>query len=38
VVADIITTAIRSLDLRYPEVTEAKRDQLAEARRRLTEE
>jgi PPK2 family polyphosphate:nucleotide phosphotransferase len=38
VVADIVTHAIRSLDLRYPEVTEAKREQLAEAKRRLTEE
>lgn len=38
VVADVVTTAIRSLDLRYPEVTEVKREQLAEASRRLREE
>jgi hypothetical protein len=38
VVADVITTAIRSLDLRFPEVTEEKRKALAEARARLLEE
>jgi PPK2 family polyphosphate:nucleotide phosphotransferase len=32
VVADVITTAIRSLDLRFPEVTEEQRKMLAEAR------
>jgi hypothetical protein len=35
VVADVITTAIRSLDLRYPEVTEEKRKLLIEARSQL---
>jgi PPK2 family polyphosphate:nucleotide phosphotransferase len=38
VVADVITTAIRSLDLKFPEVTEEKRKALAEARRQLQEE
>src|SRR5215831_15847532 len=38
VVADVITTAIRSLDLRFPEVTEEKRKALAEAKSRLQEE
>jgi hypothetical protein len=38
VVADVITTAIRSLDPRFPEVTEAQRKWLAEARSRLQEE
>jgi PPK2 family polyphosphate:nucleotide phosphotransferase len=38
VVADVITTAIRSLDLRYPEVTEEKRKLLAEARKQLEKE
>ena len=38
VVADVITTAIRSLDLRVPEVTEEQRKKLAEARARLLEE
>jgi PPK2 family polyphosphate:nucleotide phosphotransferase len=38
VVADVITTAIRSLDLRFPEVTEEKRKALAEARTQLEEE
>jgi PPK2 family polyphosphate:nucleotide phosphotransferase len=38
VVADVITTALRSLDLRFPEVTEAKRKALAEARTQLEEE
>jgi PPK2 family polyphosphate:nucleotide phosphotransferase len=38
VVADVITTAIRSLDLRYPEVTEEKRKALAEARSQLQKE
>jgi PPK2 family polyphosphate:nucleotide phosphotransferase len=38
VVADIVTTAIRSLDLKYPEVTDEQRERLAEARRRLSAE
>jgi PPK2 family polyphosphate:nucleotide phosphotransferase len=38
VVADVITTAIRSLDLRFPEVTEEQRKMLTEARNRLQEE
>jgi PPK2 family polyphosphate:nucleotide phosphotransferase len=38
VVADVITTAIRSLDLRFPEVTEEKRKLLAEAKRQLQAE
>ena len=38
VVADVVTTAIRSLDLKYPEVTDQQREQLAEARRRLAAE
>jgi PPK2 family polyphosphate:nucleotide phosphotransferase len=38
VVADVITTAIRSLDLRFPEVTEEKRKALAEAKSRLQAE
>ena len=38
VVADVITTAIRSLDLRFPEVTEEKRKALAEARSQLQKE
>jgi PPK2 family polyphosphate:nucleotide phosphotransferase len=38
VVADVITTAIQSLDPRFPEVTEAQRKMLAEARSRLQEE
>jgi PPK2 family polyphosphate:nucleotide phosphotransferase len=38
VVADVITTAIRSLDLRFPEVTEEKRKALAEARSQLEKE
>ncbi len=37
VVADILTTTIRSLDLRYPEVTEEQRKALAEARKQLTD-
>jgi PPK2 family polyphosphate:nucleotide phosphotransferase len=35
VVADVITTAIRSLDLQYPEVTEEKRKALAAAKSQL---
>jgi PPK2 family polyphosphate:nucleotide phosphotransferase len=35
VVADVITTAIRSLDLRFPEMTEEKRRALADAKSRL---
>lgn len=38
VVADVITTAIRSLDLKFPEVTEEKRKLLAEARSQLQHE
>jgi hypothetical protein len=38
VVADVITTAIRSLDLKFPEVTEEKRKALAEARSQLQKE
>jgi PPK2 family polyphosphate:nucleotide phosphotransferase len=38
VVADIVTTAIQSLDLKYPEVTDAKRQLLAEARKKLDAE
>jgi hypothetical protein len=38
VVADVITTALRSLGLKYPEVTEEKRKLLAEARKQLQEE
>ena len=38
VVADVITTAIRSLDLKYPEVTEEKRKALAEAKSQLEAE
>src|SRR5262245_39817291 len=38
VVADVITTAIRSLDLEFPEVTEEKRKALAEARSQLQQE
>jgi polyphosphate kinase 2 (PPK2 family) len=38
VVADVITTALRSLDLKFPEVTEEKRKLLAEAKKQLQEE
>lgn len=38
VVADVVTTAIRSLDLKYPEVTGEQRERLDEARRRLSDE
>ena len=38
VVADVITTAIRSLDLRFPEVTEEKRKLLMEAKSQLEKE
>jgi PPK2 family polyphosphate:nucleotide phosphotransferase len=38
VVADIITTAIRGLDLKYPEVTAEQRKRLAEARKNLDAE
>src|SRR5262245_42110447 len=38
VVADVITTAVRSLDLKFPEVTEEKRKLLAEARSQLEKE
>ena len=36
--ADILTTTLRSLDLRYPEVTEEQRQALAEARKQLEAE
>jgi PPK2 family polyphosphate:nucleotide phosphotransferase len=38
VVADIVTTGIRSLDLRYPEVTKEQRLALAEAKSQLEKE
>jgi PPK2 family polyphosphate:nucleotide phosphotransferase len=38
VVADIITTAVHSLDLKYPEVTDTEHERLAEAKRRLEAE
>jgi hypothetical protein len=38
VVADIVTTAIKGLDLKYPEVTEAQKKLLAEARKKLDAE
>jgi PPK2 family polyphosphate:nucleotide phosphotransferase len=38
VVADVITTAIRSLDLHYPEVTPEKQKLLADARKKLDAE
>ncbi len=38
VVADIVTSALRKLDLHYPKVAEEQRQALAEARRRLEEE
>jgi PPK2 family polyphosphate:nucleotide phosphotransferase len=38
VVADILTSTIQALDLKYPEVTAAQRKALAEARKRLHEE
>jgi PPK2 family polyphosphate:nucleotide phosphotransferase len=38
VVADVISTAIRSLDLKFPEVTEEKRKALGEAKSRLQAE
>jgi PPK2 family polyphosphate:nucleotide phosphotransferase len=38
VVADVITTAIRSLDPRFPEMTDEQRKRLAEAKNQLQEE
>jgi PPK2 family polyphosphate:nucleotide phosphotransferase len=38
VVADILASAIRKLDLRYPELTELERHRLAEARQKLAAE
>ena len=38
VVADVITTTIRSLDLKYPEVTDVQRAALAAAKQRLLSE
>jgi PPK2 family polyphosphate:nucleotide phosphotransferase len=38
VVADVLTSAIRGLDLRYPEITGEQRRALAEARRKLAKE
>jgi polyphosphate kinase 2 (PPK2 family) len=37
-VADILTSTIRALDLQYPEVTEEQRQTLAEARKKLENE
>ena len=34
-VADIVTTAFRSLDLHYPEVTKQQKEALKEAKRQL---
>jgi PPK2 family polyphosphate:nucleotide phosphotransferase len=38
IVADILTTTIQGLDLRYPQVTEPQREALAEARKQLESE
>jgi len=38
VVADVIITTIRSLDLKYPELTDEQRERLAEAKRQLLAE
>ena len=38
VVADVVTTAIRSLDLKYPRVTDEQRALMADARKRLSAE
>jgi PPK2 family polyphosphate:nucleotide phosphotransferase len=38
IVADVLTTTLRSLDLRYPEVTQQQREALKEARRKLEAE
>ena len=38
VVADIVTTAIRGMDLKYPEVTEEMEKRLDEARKKLAAE
>jgi polyphosphate kinase 2 (PPK2 family) len=38
IVADILTTTIRSLNLKYPEVSEQQRKALAEARQKLADE
>ena len=38
VVADIVTTTIRGLDLRYPEITTEQKKLLDEARARLAKE
>jgi polyphosphate kinase 2 (PPK2 family) len=38
VVADVVTSAIRELDLKYPEVTAEQRKLLAEARKKLAAE
>jgi PPK2 family polyphosphate:nucleotide phosphotransferase len=38
VVADVVTTAIRDLDLKYPEVTDAQKKLLAEAKQKLSGE
>jgi PPK2 family polyphosphate:nucleotide phosphotransferase len=37
-VADIISTAVRSLDLKYPKVTDKAREELAQARKQLESE
>ena len=38
IVADVVTTAVRSLDLEYPEVTDEKRERIARAREQLLAE
>ena len=38
IVADVVTTAIKGLDLRYPEVTEEMEKRLGEARTALAAE
>ena len=38
VVADVITHAVRSLDLKYPEVTEEQSKMISQARRQLQAE
>jgi PPK2 family polyphosphate:nucleotide phosphotransferase len=38
IVADVVTHAIRSLDLKYPEVSQEAQERLAEARRQLSAE
>jgi hypothetical protein len=38
IVADVLTTALRSLDLRFPEISKQQREALKEARRQLEAE